>query len=232
MNNKAQVFLVAAIIFIFAISSVIIKYNQAFEFAALEDYDEITENYQNEFPKVANKAIYENLEVSEELKRFNEKFLKNAREKDPNYGALYAYKDSEGKLHIVNTLTKKVVNIKFESADVGKRVKDIQLIGDNVETPKGNIELEGIGSIGVSTKLDKRFGARFSNERDIDLEGIKQIKLEILTVGGGKRDIIINTKDFTLLNYISSEQKLTDQFGEEFREGGDVSVVEATLTTS
>src|SRR3989344_6215170 len=136
MNKKGQVFLIAAIIFIFAIYSVIITYNKASEYAALEDYDALTENYQNEFPKVANKALLQEDDVNDKLKDFNKQFIDNARQTDPNYGALYAYKDQQGILHIVNTLNNKVINIEFKSSDISNRVRDLQLIGDNVNTPE------------------------------------------------------------------------------------------------
>ena len=148
MNKKGQVFLIAAIIFIFAIYSVIITYNKASEYAALEDYDALTENYQNEFPKVANKALLQEDDVNDKLKDFNQQFIDNAREKDPNYGALYAYKDQQGILHIVNTLTNKVVNIQFNSETTSRGLKDIQLLSDTSESP-GNINLEGVGDTGV-----------------------------------------------------------------------------------
>ena len=172
MDKRGQVFLIAAIIFIFAIYSVIITYNKADEYAALEDYDSLTENYQNEFPKVANKALLNEQDVNNELKDFNKQFIDNAREKDPNYGALYAYKDQEGILHIVNTLTNKVVNIQFRGQNT--KISDIQLLNDQSQSP-GNINLEGVDSTAVSTETS-RYGATWTNENSINLGDITKNK--------------------------------------------------------
>ena len=225
MNKKGQVFLIAAIIFIFAIYSVIITYNKASEYAALEDYDALTENYQNEFPKVANKALLQEDDVNDKLKDFNQQFIDNAREKDPNYGALYAYKDQQGILHIVNTLTNKVVNIQFNSETTSRGLKDIQLLSDTSESP-GNINLEGVGDTGVSTETS-RYGATWNNEQNINLGDITKIKLTITDVRGRTSDIELDVKDFTTLNYISSEQELSTTSGRR-----NNLIQSATLTTS
>ncbi|HIH26314.1 hypothetical protein J4476_03485 [Candidatus Woesearchaeota archaeon] len=225
MNKKGQVFLIAAIIFIFAIYSVIITYNKASEYAALEDYDALTENYQNEFPKVANKALLQEDDVNDKLKDFNQQFIDNAREKDPNYGALYAYKDQQGILHIVNTLTNKVVNIQFNSETTSRGLKDIQLLSDTSESP-GNINLEGVGDTGVSTETS-RYGATWNNEQNINLGDITKIKLTITDERGRTSDIELDVKDFTTLNYISSEQELSTTSGRR-----NNLIQSATLTTS
>ena len=229
MNKRGQVFLIAAIIFIFAIYSVIIKYNQAQEYAALEDYDALTENYQNEFPKVANKALLNEKNVNDELKEFNQQFIDQAREKDPNYGALYAYKDQEGILHIVNTLTKKTINIEFNNEGTIRRLNDIQLLSGDTEST-GNIALEGVGSTDVNTET-RRFGANFNNEQSIDLQGITSI---LLKDPNGATIARINIKDFTTINYVSSCQNLlNDQEDCNTQNGNNRNnVIAATLTTS
>ncbi len=222
MNKKSQVFLIAAVIFILAIYSVVIEYNTIREYAALEDYEEITENYQNEFPKVANKAIYEEvIPVEDAISEFNSKFLKQVRQKDPNYGVLYAYRDTRGILHIVNTLNNKVVNIEFKDPETSEKVNQI-LMGDNVET-RGSITLEGVGSNSVSTDVDGRFGARYENSEDYSAD-INEITLHVepegTTIGP------INIMDFTLINYVSSEQEL------ELPRGNARSLIRSATLTS
>jgi len=230
MNKKGQVFLIAAIIFIFAVYSVIIKYNTAKEYAALEDYEEITENYQSEFPKVVNKALYKEDETVESaLEKFNKKFLSNARQKDPNYGVLYAYKDARGNLHIVNTLNKKVINIEFSDPRIGGRVKEAKIIGDGI-TSEGQICLSNIGCSTSSTEVDIKFGENYGRGYDIPGD-VDTLIIEVPTTNPRTGQIStlpieLDIKEFTTMNYISSEDTLKTP------EGDDIPFVSATLTTT
>ena len=227
MNKKGQVFLIAAIIFIFAVYSVIIKYNTAKEYATLEDYEEITENYQSEFPKVVNKALYKEDETVESaLEKFNKKFLSNARQKDPNYGVLYAYKDARGNLHIVNTLNKKVININFETVR-GERLtaESINInLPDATLTSRGCVSVGNLGCTSTDAKLVS-FGEKYSNTYDYT----GNLEKMVITILDEDTSFELDIKEFDTMNYISSssEERISTTDGSTLpRE------IKATLTTT
>lgn len=233
MNKKGQVFLIAAIIFIFAVYSVIIKYNTAKEYAALEDYEEITENYQSEFPKVVNKALYKEDETVESaLSKFNKKFLSNARQKDPNYGVLYAYKDARGNLHIVNTLNKKVINIEFVKGRSGEQLTADKIkvtLPDAALTSRGCVTLGNLGCTSTDAKLIS-FGDKYSNTYDYTGD-LTTLSIELIDEESGVSFLLttLDITEFTTMTYISSSESSTLSPVE-----GETSppTVKATLTTT
>ena len=226
MNKKGQVFLIAAIIFIFAIYSVVIHYNTAKEYAGLEDYQDLTENYQNEFPKVANKAIYNNEDPNEELKKFNDKFLKQAKNKDPNFGTLYAYKDAQGNLHLVNTLTNKVITIELKDESRNKKVTASLASGDIESTGCVSIDSAGLGCSSTPTAEIIEFGDKYRNTYDFN--GDASTLLVHIPVGNRIQTIEIDIKEFTTMTYITSQESiaLKTPTGEDL----DTNKISATLS--
>jgi len=137
MNKKGQIFLVGAVIIVLALLTVTGKYNSVKEYPVLSDYKDQTDNYLTEYPKVVNNAIYQNLNQKNEVTSFSTIFLGQARSKDPNFGVLYSYKDNDGKIHIVNTLTNRVITIKLYDTQ-GRQVQgDIKVYGENVNDNSG-----------------------------------------------------------------------------------------------
>ena len=132
MNKRGQVFLLAAIIFSIAIYSVAIQYNSIIVYPNLEDFEDISENYQNEYPKVYNYAVYKGDNVAEKIDEFSADFVDEARKRDPNFGVFYAFQDVNGNVHIVNTLNDKVLTIKTQDVD-GKQVK-LTLLPSNTQS--------------------------------------------------------------------------------------------------
>ena len=59
-GKKGQVFLVAAIILGLALISVTTKQNTAKEYPIISDYEELSNNYLTEAPKIINYAKYNN----------------------------------------------------------------------------------------------------------------------------------------------------------------------------
>jgi len=105
MNKKGQFFLIAAVLFCLAIFSITIHFNKLEERALLEDFQDLSQNYANEAPKVVNSAIEEGKDAEDNLDKFTEEFLNYARKKDPNIGFFYVYLDpSTGKLITKNFL--------------------------------------------------------------------------------------------------------------------------------
>ena len=173
MNKKGQIFLVGAVIIVLALLTVTGKYNSVKEYPVLSDYKDQTDNYLTEYPKVVNNAIYQNLNQKNEVTSFSTIFLGQARSKDPNFGVLYSYKDNDGKIHIVNTLTNRVITIKLYDTQ-GRQVQgDIKVYGENVNDNSG-VCINGIGCSSVVTQA-KDFGGRFDN--DIALANAQSIKI-------------------------------------------------------
>jgi len=173
MNKKGQIFLVGAVIIVLALLTVTGKYNSVKEYPVLSDYKDQTDNYLTEYPKVVNNAIYQNLDQKNEVTSFSTIFLGQARSKDPNFGVLYSYKDNDGKIHIVNTLTNRVITIKLYDTQ-GRQVQgDIKVYGENVNDNSG-VCINGISCSSVVTQA-KDFGGRFDN--DIELANAQSIKI-------------------------------------------------------
>ena len=151
-SKKGQIFLIASIIFVLALYSVAIPYNTIKTYPALENYKDLSSNYQTEFPKVFNWALFQGLSIDQSLDKFNTAFIEQARKTDSNFGAFYMFKDSQGNLHIVNTLNNKVMNIKYTDISADQVV--LKLLSNNAPA-NGELCVEGqecaIGNIGVGS---------------------------------------------------------------------------------
>ncbi len=204
MNKRGQVFLLAAIIFILALYSITITYNSAKTYPALEDFKEQTGNYQNEFPKVINYAIYNGSNVTKQLDEFTTLFLSEARKKDPNFGVFYVYKDSLGNIHLVNTLNNKVLNIKIVDPSLTARDVSLTLYSNNGNalSSGGQICVEGLGSCVTASTQTSNFGSGFSNEQVIR-EG-KKLSVQIIGTNGF---IDIDLEKLTSMTYLSSNSQ-------------------------
>ncbi len=164
-SKKAQLFIIAAIIFIFALYSVVIKYNTAKSYTGLEDFKYLSDNYKSEFPKVANLALYTGkLAPAEALTIFSGAFVQQARAKDPNFGVFYLFKDSTGDLHIVNMLNKKAIIMDFTDPTVGDQVT-IGLQSDG-NPSDGQICIKGGDCVGSETGVGTFDEAYFKTNID------------------------------------------------------------------
>ncbi len=150
MNKRGQIFIIAAIILIIALFSVVIHYNTVRTYPGLEDFDRISENYQEEYPKVYNYALYNGSDVTEAIDAFNQEFLDQTRQQDPNFGAFYIFKDESGNIHIVNLLNEKVLNIEFEN-DAGESIS-LALLSSDYEI-NGEICVNGVSCSEVTASI-------------------------------------------------------------------------------
>ena len=203
MNKRGQVFLLAAIIFSIAIYSVAIQYNSIIVYPNLEDFEDISENYQNEYPKVYNYAVYKGDNVAEKIDEFSADFVDEARKRDPNFGVFYAFQDVNGNVHIVNTLNDKVLTVKFKN-DFNGSTTELKLLPSNTQSI-GHI---CIGSLcgTASTNLDSSFYAK-------DYRGLPA-KIEIVDQEGQSFGIY-DLSDFTSLSYVQSNEPLKTADGDE-----------------
>jgi hypothetical protein len=205
MNKSGQIFLIAAIIFAVAIYSVAIEYNTLKEYPALNDYKDISQNYQNEYPKVVNYAVFSGQNVSTVLDSFNTAFLKEAQKKDPNFGVFYAYKDTQGNLHIVNTLNNKVLNIKYTGID-GNDVT-VKLLSSGTSAP-GEICVTGIGCSSTTSTVGNYDAGYYGT--DINAAKILPTTVEITDADGFKLGEFDLT-EFSSLTYSQSTEEITPQ---------------------
>ena len=204
MNKRGQIFLIAAIIFVMSIYSVAIEYNTIKTYPTPEDYKDLSENYQTEYPKIINFALYNGTNPVEAIDNFTIAFLEEAKKKDPNFGVFYIYKDSTGNLHIVNTLNNKVLKLEFTNVK-GEQVS-LALMSQSTQT-KGDLCIEGIGCNTVDTIVCNFDSAYYKTNVTSPTE------LRISEVGSAAPPIPIQIKDFTSMNYLTSEKTVTAGLG-------------------
>ena len=164
MNKRGQVFLIAAVILALALFSVSVTYNSISVSPPLTEYRKLSDNYLTEYPKVVNFARFYNANEADAVSDFNSVFLGFARQKEPNFGVFYTFKDSRGNINIVNTLNKKVLHIEVVDGNRDVRL-GFDLVSSNTRT-SGSICVDGVGcnNVPVSTA---DFGGTYSNVQEI-----------------------------------------------------------------
>ncbi len=177
-GKKGQFFLISAVIIIMALFTIVAKYNTIREQIALEDFKELSEGYNSESPKVINSALFTGENPQTDLQSFTTDYNNYARQQEPTFGILYAYRDEHDVVHIVNTLTNAVLNIEFNDPETGRKVQ-FSLpcdVGPNCEAP-GSITVN-VGGIPYSTTLhssESAYSGQFSNVKT--LEGIDSLTI-------------------------------------------------------
>lgn len=205
-GKRGQMFLVGAIIFVFALYTVVIPYNTVKTYPGLDDYKDLSENYQAEFPRVFNWALYKGENVEDSLGDFNTAFTDQARSVDPNFGVFYTFVDSDGAIHIVNTLNNKAIIITYEDP-VSLEQLEVTLVGD-VDS-EGEICIEGLGcsSARASTSDFDRTYYQTTLENPPD-----QLRISI---AGRPESINVDlTEHFSGLTYTTSEERISRPEGE------------------
>ncbi len=107
MNKRGQMFVIAAVVVILLVWMVTTTYNSVHEEVALEDFNELSSNYQEERPKVINYAIDQGAEDggASELAEFTEEFVDYAQgSSQPNFGIFNIVKVGEDTYEIQNFL--------------------------------------------------------------------------------------------------------------------------------
>src|SRR3989344_365968 len=164
MDKSGQVFLIAAVILALALFSVSVVYNSISVSPPLVEYRRLSENYLIEYPKVVNFARFYDADEASAISGFNKVFLGFARQKEPNFGVFYTFKDSRGNINIVNTLNKKVLHIEVVNGNRDVRL-GFDLVSSNTET-SGSICVDGVGCNSVAVPTSD-FGGTYSNVQEI-----------------------------------------------------------------
>ena len=215
-SKQGQLFIIAAVILILVLFTLTIQYNTIREFVALEDFEQTSENYASEYPKVYNLALYEGKVPEEEVEKFTKEFVEEIRKRDPEYGLFYVFHDTAGNVHILNTLNKKVLNIK--AVQEGKKASEFEfnLVSNNAAS-QGEICITG-GICGSASAPLSYYGKEYRNEKvitDVDMLILKMGDTELLI---SLKSDDPNTPTFS--NYIyqtsSSEIQVDEESAEEF----------------
>ena len=187
MNKRGQVFLIAAVILALALFSVSVVYNSITVSPPLTEYRKLSDNYLTEYPKVVNFARFYNANEADAVSDFNNVFLGFARQKEPNFGVFYTFKDSRGNINIVNTLNKKVLHIEVVDERSSEDLS-FEIFPKGVEQRDNHVCIEGVcNSVSVDVS---DYGGRYSNEQQLSNIG-EDAKLVIST------DVISYTVDLS-----------------------------------
>jgi hypothetical protein len=172
--KRGQIFILAAVIIVVLLILVTMTYNSYREEIALENFEELSHNYEIEAPKIINDAIEQGADEAVALQDFTEEFQDYAHDTDPNFGILYVFKDSVGNVHILNSLTDKRVEITYTEAGAGRDTKIA--LGSNSDTSSGEVCVGGFCTV-AETKVTN-FGEGFS-KANFDSQDIENMFLSI-----------------------------------------------------
>ncbi len=215
-GKRGQIFLIGAIIFVFALYTLVIPYNTIKTYPGLDDYKDLSENYQAEFPRVYNWALYKGENVEDSLSNFSSAFTEQARNVDPNFGVFYAFVDSNGRVNIVNTLNNKAIVVSYEDPVTLEQLQ-FTLVG-NIES-RGQICVDGIGCSSASARtsdFDRSYvGTSIDNPGSLFIE-----------IAGEDVPITVDlTGYFSSMTYTTSEERVDSP------EGGIYDHIEVDIET-
>ena len=141
---KGQMFVLTAIVVIMMIWMVTATYNSATVEIALEDFNELSQNYMSEKPKVENYAILNGEDRSEAIATFSDKYVDYVRgSSQPNFGVFNVVKVDD-RYEIQNFLPNNYV-IKLEGDVEGKEIQ-LNVLSNNQDTD-GTISLDVAGQV-------------------------------------------------------------------------------------
>ena len=141
MDKRGQFFIFVAIIVALLVFTLITKSNTIREEVTLQNFEQLSQNYLTESPKVINYAIYSVSPeaAAYELSKFSTDFKKYAEKTDPNIGLVYLYNDpGNNKVVIKNLLNDEsiVFNVKDSS----------NLLFSTSQNTEGDICVTGTGT--------------------------------------------------------------------------------------
>ena len=142
---KGQMFVLTAIVVIMMIWMVTATYNSATVEIALEDFNELSQNYMSEKPKVENYAILNDEDRSEAIALFSGKYVQYVRgSSQPNFGVFNVVK-VDGGYEIQNFLPGDYV-IKLEGNNIEGKEIQLNVLSHDQDT-EGTISLDVAGQV-------------------------------------------------------------------------------------
>src|SRR3989344_7788193 len=91
MDKRGQFYIIIAIIISLAFFSIITPQNRVEETILFQDFNDVSLNYVQEAPKVANYGIFNDLDVKDVLSDFTRNFLTFAKQRNPTIELIYVY---------------------------------------------------------------------------------------------------------------------------------------------
>ncbi|MBI2670859.1 hypothetical protein HYX18_02690 [Candidatus Woesearchaeota archaeon] len=91
MDKRGQFYIILAIIFSLLFFSIVTPQNKVQEAILLEDFNQISGNYVEESPKVANYGIFKDREIKQLLSEYTDDFLDFAQKRNPTLELIYIY---------------------------------------------------------------------------------------------------------------------------------------------
>jgi hypothetical protein len=236
MSKRGQVFILSAIIIVFLIYSTVYTYNTLNVHSGLEDFEKNVNQYEKESILVVNDAIYQGKsgdQQAEELKKWASIFKEGVKSSDPNFGSISIYKDTDGNVHIINTLTNKSITIEYLSKDASAENTKLGFFSKEVP-PKGT-DTEGkicskteFGQICTTVNTDvSNFGKSFDYAQsieDVDLAYLC-IKIENLKLSSYPLHCPEGTFEITLSgfqSYSTSSAQTSEQTVQDKEKTGEI----------
>ncbi len=193
-QKKGQFFLVFALVAILLIFTIYAPYNTIKQSVVLEDFQDLNANYQQEVPKVINKATLDFSQTgnpndlpSKKVQEFTNTYTTYAQGKEPTFGVFYVIKDPDGSVKLVNFLPGGKT-LKLSGTDLSGKKVDLTL-ASGLDTADSKITLNIYGaqfSNTVHTSLQS-----FGDLNTQNLNNLQRLTLEI-DLGDHKEYIDIN----------------------------------------
>lgn len=144
MNKRGQFFILGAMIMALALFVLMVRVNTYEEKILLEDFPDLSKNYESESVKVVNDALLNNLDENKALSDFTKDYVNYARTLDPNLGFVYVYYNrTSGEAVVSNYLGDQAVNVytigsKTDAlfGDSSKSINDVSLNIGGIEFKK------------------------------------------------------------------------------------------------
>ena len=171
MDKRGQFYIILAIIISLSFMSIVIPQNKFQESVILEDFDDISANYINEAPQVANFGIYNGLDVNNQLSTYSRDFLYFARIRNPTLQLIYIYNNG-------TNLTVTSFANETAKADTIEGVSASILGSEEYTMNKINLNVAGKEFIQQVPLQIKNFGDEFYS---VNLPPSKRV---ILNIGG------------------------------------------------
>ena len=170
MDKRGQFYIIIAIIISLAFFSIITPQNRMEESILFQDFNDVSLNYVEEAPKVANYGIFNDLNINSLLSDFTKDFLTFAKQRNPTVELIYVYNNGTN------------VNMKSyldETTIVESNETTFNLLGAEESTINNvNLNIAGKDFTQQIPLQIKNFGDEFSS---VDFPSSKNI---ILNVGG------------------------------------------------
>lgn len=198
MDKRGQFYLILAVIISISFFAITIPQNNVKESFLIQDFNDISNNYVQESPKVANYAIYDGKNVNFVLNDYSSKFLDMVRKRNPSLELIYIYN---------NGTNVTVKSYSFNPVEVETGGLTQTLLGSNQETINNiNLKVAGQDFVQQVPLQIKNFGDSFSQA---DLSGYGQV---VLNIGGTLHNFDISSGNGPAINvFITSKNGNTVQ---------------------